>query len=175
MRRLVLLTASLAVLAAIAIQAQTGAKAAQAPTGGGKIAATWKCAPPNPMNSIPVGDDPGHAYVIDQGKCTATKGEIEGVKETEGTATEFMEVKGNTGKGHGIFIESFPNGDKITYPYDFTATLVNNVPQGGSNKWTMASGTGKFKGIKGSGSCTGKPNPDGSATYDCTGTYTIAK
>jgi hypothetical protein len=175
MRRLLSISASLAVLASIAVYAQTGAKTAQAPASASKLTASWKCPPPNPMNSIPVGDDPGHAYVVDQGKCTATKGEIEGVKEAEGTATEFMEVKGSTGKGHGVFIESLANGDKITYSYDFTATMANNMPQGGSNKWTITGGTGKFKGIKGSGTCTGKGNPDGSANYDCAGTYTMAK
>jgi hypothetical protein len=39
---------------------------------------TWKCAPPDPMNAIPVGDAAGHAFSIDQVKCTATKGSIGG-------------------------------------------------------------------------------------------------
>ncbi len=179
MRKLSLALAVVCVVGSIVIQAQTagapksGGQAAAAGTG--KIAASWKCAPPNPMNAIPVGDEPGHAYTIDQGKCTATKGEIEGIKEVEGTATEFGEVKGSTVKGHGVFLESLANGDKIAINYDFTGTMVNNLPSGGSNKWTVASGTGKFKGIKGTGTCTGKGNPDGSANYECTGTYTLPK
>ena len=49
-------------------------------------------------NSIEVGDQPNHAYAIDQIKCTSTKGEIGGVKEKEGTGTEFAEVV-----GRGVF------------------------------------------------------------------------
>ena len=176
MRRFLLIAASLIVLASIALYAQTAPKSAQtAAAAGGKIASSWKCAPPNPSNAIPVGDEPGHAYMIDQSKCTATKGEIEGLKEVEGTSTEFGEVTGNTVKGHGIFTESLANGDKITVTYDFTGTMVNNMPSSGTDKWTVKNGTGKFKGMKGGGTCTGKWNPDGSANFECAGTYTLAK
>jgi ribonuclease Z len=34
---------------------------------------------------------------------------------------------------------------------------------------TLAGGTGKFEGATGGGSCTGKGNRDGTATWDCTG------
>lgn len=141
----------------------------------GKIDTQWVCAVPNPMNAIPVGDAPDHAFVVQQSKCTATKGEVGGVKEKDGVSTEFMEATGNNGKGHGIFVETLSNGDKIMYSYTFTGVSANGKPVSGSNKWTMSGGVGKFKGVSGSGTCTGKGNPDGSATYNCTGTYTMAK
>ena len=47
--------------------------------------------------------------------------------------------------------------------------------ESGSNKWTVTGGTGQFKGMKGSGTCKGKGNPDGSADFTCTGAYTLAK
>src|SRR4029079_1647874 len=61
---------------------------AQTPASG-KMATSWKCAAPSPANAVPVGDEPTHMYVVEQVKCTASKGEIAGVKEKEGTATEF--------------------------------------------------------------------------------------
>lgn len=140
-----------------------------------KVASSWKCAPPSPANALPVGDAPDHVYVLQQGKCTATKGEIAGIADKEGISTEFMDVHGNSAKGHGVFVETMGNGDKIYISYEATGTMANKVFQSGSNKWTVAGGTGKFASAKGSGSCTGKGNPDGSANFDCTGSVTLAK
>ena len=114
-------------------------------------------------------------YVLQQGKCTATKGEIAGIADKEGISTEFMEATGNNGKGHGMFVETMANGDKIYISYQATGTTSNKQFQSGSNTWTVSGGTGKFAGAKGSGSCKGKGNPDGSANFDCTGSVTLAK
>jgi hypothetical protein len=43
----------------------------------------------------------------------------------------------------------------------------------GTNKYQVTGGTGKMKGIKGSGTCTLKGNADSSVDYDCTGTHTM--
>jgi hypothetical protein len=43
------------------------------------------------------------------------------------------------------------------------------------DKWQAVSGTGKFKGIKASGTCTGTGTPEGGSTLACTGTYTLPK
>jgi hypothetical protein len=42
-------------------------------------------------------------------------------------------------------------------------------------KWTYVGGTGKFKGLKGSGTYKGKRAEDGSVTFDVEGEYTLAK
>jgi hypothetical protein len=141
----------------------------------GKIDTPWKCAKPAPAHTLVAGDQPNHAYTLQSVKCTATKGEIAGVKQKEGVATEFLEATGNTVKGHGTFVETLANGDKIHYSFETSGTSANNMFQSGNNKWTITGGTGKFKGIKGSGTCKGKGNPDGSAEFSCTGTYTMPK
>ena len=141
----------------------------------GKVSNGWTCGKPAVMHSIDVGDQPNHAYVIDQIKCTSTKGEIEGVKEKEGTGTEFAEISGDKSSGHGVFVETLANGDKITVAYQFSATLKNGQMQSGSNKWQATNGTGKFKGIKYSGTCTAKGTADGSSNFTCNGTYTLPK
>jgi hypothetical protein len=143
--------------------------------GTGKISTTWKCAAPSPMHALPVGDTPDHIYSVQHGRCTATSGEIAGVKQKEGTSTEFTDGMATTAKGHGVFIETLANGDKIVYSYEFTGNIKNKMLDTGSNKWTVTSGTGQFKGIKASGTCDGKGNPDGSADFTCTGTYTLSK
>ncbi|MBZ5600305.1 MAG: hypothetical protein LAN83_18535 [Acidobacteriia bacterium] len=52
------------------------------------------------------------------------------------------------------------NGDKISYSY--------------ASKGTVTLKDGKFAGAKGEGTCQGKANADGTATWDCEGTYTPA-
>jgi len=109
MRRVLMIVAACVLSGAIA-QAQTPtAKVAKS----GTTANSWKCSPASPSHAVPVGDAPNHAYVVQQMKCTVTKGEIAGQKEVEGTGTEFAEVNGDNVTGHGIFIESVANGDKL--------------------------------------------------------------
>ena len=141
----------------------------------GKVANGWACGKPAMANSIEVGDQPNHAYAIDQIKCTSIKGEIAGVKEKEGTSTEFAEITGNSSKGHGIFVETMANGDKITFTIQPTVTIKDGQMQSGSDKWQATGGTGKFKGIKGSGTCKGTGSADGSSNWTCGGTYTLPK
>jgi len=141
----------------------------------GKVANGWACGKPAMAQSIEIGDQSGHAYAIDQTKCTSTKGEIGGVREKEGLGTEFAEVTGDKSSGHGIFVETMANGDKINFTYQFTGTVKNGQLQTASDKWQATSGTGKFKGIKSSGTCTGTGAADGSANWECTGTYSLPK
>ncbi|MBV9623007.1 MAG: hypothetical protein JOZ14_03405 [Acidobacteria bacterium] len=134
----------------------------------------WKCDKPAVQHEIDVGDNAGHAYVIEKINCTATKGEIAGVKIKSGTGTEFVDVKGDKATGHGEFVENMENGDKDYYRYEFTGTSNNGAFQSGSNKWSMTEGGGKMKGGQASGTCKAKGNADGSTSFDCLGTYTPA-
>lgn len=134
----------------------------------------WSCTPPNPAQQIAVPDQANHAYVIEQVHCTASTGsEIGGIKQKDGTGVEFVEPNGANAKGHGIFVETLANGDKITYSYTLTGMMANGMMQSGSNAWTATSGTGKMKGITAKGTCTAKGKPDGSADFVCSGTYTL--
>jgi len=142
----------------------------------GAVDSSWHCKAPNPAYNIPVPDAPGHAYAIQQFSCAATKGEIAGVKEKDGIATEFGEVTSAGVKGHGIFTETLANGDKLTVSYTSSATMgANNQMQAGGGPWTVTGGTGKLKGITGKGTCKAKGNADGTADFNCVGTYSIPK
>jgi hypothetical protein len=141
----------------------------------GKVSNGWACSKPDKTYSIDVGDEPGHTYTVAQFKCTSTKGEYAGVREKEGTATEFDEIKGGKLTGHGIFIESFANGDKATFTYQLSGTIKDGKVGALSDKWQATSGTGRFKGIQASGTCTGAGNADGGSTLACAGTYSVPK
>ena len=135
---------------------------------------TWKCTPLGKPAMLEVGDAPGHAYVIDQGKCTALKSSaIGGVQQKEGVVTEFADGTGNNAKGHGMFVETLANGDKINYTFTSAGVTKDGKLVSGSDKWTVVGGTGKFKGATGSGACKGTGNPDGSNTFDCKGNIKV--
>ena len=140
----------------------------------GKTNVQWKCDKPSMQYSIPIGDKGDHAYAIEQIKCTAVKGDINGNKMKSGTGTEFMNITGDKVAGHGEYVENMENGDKNVYKYEFTGTVKNNAFQGGSNKWWLTNGGGKMKGGKASGTCKAKGNADQTVSFDCMGTYTPA-
>ncbi len=138
-----------------------------------KVDSGFKCEKPATQHSIDVGDKPVHAYAIARFSCTATKGEIGGVKDKDGAGTQFDEVTADSSRYIGYFVENMSNGDTVTYRYAGTATLNKGQFESGSHKWTATRGTGKFSGIKGSGSCNGKGGADGTVVWSCDGTYEL--
>ena len=136
----------------------------------GKVDNGWSCKQAEPPKPIDVGDKAGHSYAVRQLACTSTKGEYAGIREKEGTGTEFVETTATGVSGHGVFVETMANGDKVNFNYQFTASTDGKTI---ADKWQATSGAGKFKGIKAAGTCKGTGNPDGSSTINCTGTYSI--
>ncbi len=141
----------------------------------GKVDSQWNCAKPAVAHNLDAGDQPNHSYAISQTTCSAAKSEIGGVKEKEGTGTQFNEGTGNSSTWHGMFVVTLENGDKLHYSYKGTGTTKDGQFESGSNTWSIVGGTGKFQGAKGKGSCQGKGSADGSVVWDCTGSYKLAK
>ena len=142
-----------------------------------KMSGTALCAPANPSYKLDVGDQPGHAYGLAQGKCTWTKPwEIEGVKNTGGVGTQYQDTTGDTTKVHGIFVDSMASGDKAFYSFQFTLVTKKDGPHVMNHKWQLVGGTGKVKGVKAQGTCNATAaGSDGSFNYECTGEYTAPK
>lgn len=139
-----------------------------------KMSGSGVCAKPDVEHTLAVPDSPGQSYAISQGKCTWSKPwEIEGQPTKGGMTTVFVHTSGNTVRQSEVYVDTLANGDKVFYSYNQTATLKNNVPQPTKGKWTITSGTGKAKGIKGSGTCSVTPAADGSAAFECEGEYTM--
>lgn len=141
----------------------------------GKISSQWKCEAPTDQHAISVPDHEGHSYSVAQGKCTSEKGSMGDAKEQEGTYTEFGDMGNGKNRNRGVFVVTLAGGDKVFYHYYGTQTVKDNKVESGTNKWTLAGGTGKYKGVKGEGGCTGKGNADGSSTWDCQGSYSGGK
>ena len=131
-----------------------------------------KCGKPN-VQSIPAGDKDGHVFLVQQGNCEATAGDIEGAKPTSGVFAEHGEATATRSKAWGLYVQTYDSGDKVYYSYQTTATMKDGMIVSGGNKWQMT-GTGKMKGIKGSGTCKLTGEADGGVNFDCTGEYTKA-
>jgi len=141
-----------------------------AATAQSKVDTKWHCSKPTTENKLDVGDMPDHSYAIAQGTCeaTATAGDL---KEKSGAYTEFHDAWKTSFKFHGHYNSATDNGDKVFYTYEGTSSTDTTKPA--ANKWKIVNGTGKNKGIKGSGTCSGKGNADGSYDWECTGTYSM--
>ncbi len=137
-----------------------------------KVDTKWHCPKESVSHKLDVGDVPDHSYMILQGTCNATASDS-GFPEKTGALTEFQERWKTSFNFHGRFNATMENGDKVYYTYEGSASTDITKPV--SQKWKILSGTGKYKGIKGSGTCSGKFNTDGSVDIGCTGTYTMGK
>jgi len=139
-----------------------------------KTTMSGKCGKAAFQQSIPVGDELGHAYSVAQGKCSAMQ-ELNGMSAKEGSYSEHADVTTTQMKNWGVYIESFDNGDKILYSYQGMGSMKDGAFDAGTNKYQIISGTGKLSGIKGSGTCKLTGNSDGGLDYSCTGTYSLGE
>ena len=128
-----------------------------------KMQTKWHCKPAA-QQKYDVGDTPDHAYNIEQGNCTATSSNV---GEKSGAWTEFYETWNSSFTDHGRFNVTTDNGDKIFCTYEGS---VDPAKKSATIKLKIVNGTGKHKGAKGSGSCSGNFNDDGSSDWDCTRT-----
>lgn len=135
-----------------------------------KVDTKWHCPKPAAEHKLEVGDVPDHSYWIGQATCDATSSSGD-LKDKTGTYTEFRDAWKASFNFHGYFIATTDNGDKVHYTYDGSAST--DITKPAANKWKIVGGTGKNKGVKGSGTCSGKINADGSGDWDCTGTYSM--
>jgi hypothetical protein len=135
-----------------------------------KVDTKWHCSKAATEYKLDVGDAPDHVYWIGQGTCEATSSDGDHKQKT-GAYTEFHDQWKASMNFHGYFNSTTPDGDKVNYTYEGSASTEIGKPA--KNKWKIVSGTGKNKGIKGSGGCAGKVNTDGTADWTCTGPYSM--
>ena len=141
-----------------------------------KISGTVQCSKPDQQQKIDIGDQPGHAFAINQGKCKWTKPmEIAGTQTKEDIGTGFDEINGNKSHGHGYVVGTLASGDKMHVRTQGSATMKGEVIESAEGMWSFTGGTGKLKGIKGKGTYKGKGAPEGSATYEVEGEYELPK
>ena len=140
-----------------------------------KISSTIKCTKASIEHMVPVGDHPNHVFGVTQGSCTSSKPwTIAGVAAKDAVGTSALDVDGDVTKNRGVYVETMENGDKGVYHYELTAATKDGQVKVTAHKWQLVGGTGKLKGVKGQGTCTGSGTAD-SMTYECEGEYTLPK
>ncbi len=139
-----------------------------------KFSGTLECGKADPTYTIQVPDREGYSFVISQTKCTWTKPfAIAGLESKNNVQTESDEVTGNTIKNIAYGSTQFSNGDKA---FHRGLSTVDQKAQTSLGKWTFTTGTGKLRGIKGSGTSTCKIKSTASGeNYTCEveGEYTL--
>jgi hypothetical protein len=141
-----------------------------------KMSGTAKCGKPSIQQMVPAGDHPNHSFGVTQGSCTWTKPMmIAGVASKEGVGVSTVEADGEVSRSRGVYVDTMENGDKAHYRFESSATAKDGQVKLTSHKWQLMGGTGKLKGVKGQGTCTGGGAADGDVTYECEGEYTAEK
>jgi hypothetical protein len=123
----------------------------------------WHCAKPAGQQ-YDIGDVAGHSYGVGQGHCDAVASRT---GEKSGVFTELQEIWQDSFTTRGHMVVTMENGDKTYYTYEATG---NPAKKTALEKWKMVGGTGKEKGNKGSGTCSGTFNDDGTSDWTCSGT-----
>jgi hypothetical protein len=140
-----------------------------------KFTATCSCDKPDPQHLLPVGDRPDHSLGVEARKCTWTQPiEIGGDASKDGVATNTVEVSGNKARFRGVHEVTFASGDKLALPYQGTGLLKDKKSDSSKGTFTFAEGTGKLKGVKGTGTFSCKSAGD-TLSCDVTGEYELAK
>ncbi len=143
-------------------------------SGGGnfvKVEGKVRCDKPDPAYSIEVPDRPGHALLLAKRKCTWTEPMVVmGAKSKDGVAVEFPEKMEGALHAHGFEVDTFDNGEKVTWQ-SMGTVYGEKGPATSKGRWSLMRGTGKFKGIKGGGSYEGKLEADDVLTLEFEGVY----
>jgi hypothetical protein len=139
-----------------------------------KITGKANCAKADTQQSVDVGDVAGHSISVVKNSCKwDTPLEIAGLKSGDAVDVSTIEAWGPKFAQHGYNTSTMDNGDKMTVRYSGTATAAKDGTLTMEGKWTFLKGTGKLKGIKGSGTYKGTGATDGSGIVDVEGEYTL--
>lgn len=150
------------VLVAVGLSAQT------------KTSGTVTCKP-DPSSPPPVAltDQPNHSFVVGKDQCTWANFAVAGQQYKDGTSTSLNEITGDTSSFNGYHVATTTNGDTSVTKFQGSGKLKDGKPVSGEGTWSLTSGTGKLKGIKGKGTFKGAANADGSMTYQIDGEYQL--
>ena len=138
-----------------------------------KTAGSIDCDKADPMHVIQIPDRPGFSYAISQSKCTWTKSmTLAGIEGKEFVNTGFSETTGSSTRTTGIGVTNY-GADRV---YSRSTGTLDPKTLTYSGKWTFIDGTGKLRGIKGSGTYTCKAKsaePVAGYTCESEGEYTL--
>jgi hypothetical protein len=139
-----------------------------------KVSGKLSCGKPDVSSSAEIPDAAGHTMMVSKASCTwPTPFDIGGANAKTAIDVSTAEVHGASGMQHGYNVSTMDNGDKATASYSGTMQLNKDGSGTFKGTWKYTSGTGKLKGIKGSGTYKGTAAADGTVSADIDGEYTL--
>jgi len=138
-----------------------------------KITGKLTCSKPN-VNEM--AGEGAQMIMFQKANCTwATPFMIDGSKPGRTMNASIGEMMGSMGKAHGYSMSVMDNGDSTMVRYEGTTQMKKDGSGANRGTWRYVRGTGKFKGISGSGTFKGEGAADGSSWADVTGHYSLGK
>jgi hypothetical protein len=160
MRKVILVPAFLCGMAVIA-GAQT------------KISGKLTCAKPSVSQT---GGDGSQMIMFQKSNCTwTTPFTIDGSKPGPTVDVAIGDITGSMVKNHGYSTTVMDNGDSTIVRYEGTTQMKKDGSGTLKGTWKYVRGTGKFRGISGSGTYKGEGAADRTAWADVSGHYSLAK
>lgn len=148
----------------------------EAYAGGKKFSGTGKLVAILAETKMFPGDNPGHQVTLTRLQEVDYSSEP-GFEEVRVSAVSFSDLTAGTGSHRGYRVGTHANGERTFMGFEgITKTVMkpNGSPETTfEGKWWYTAGTGKFKGIKGSGTYNGKVTKAG-FTYEWDGEYELA-
>jgi len=139
------------------------------------ISGTAECSGPEQVHVMRLSDQADHFFVMSQGKCHWTKPiDIAGTKTQSDQATVTKEVLGSQASVRGYVTETTTSGDKFSYRIVGEQVINHGKTVSEHGRWTIVSGTGKLKGLKGNGTYHGKLQGK-SMVFDLKGEYKASR
>ena len=138
-----------------------------------KITGKLTCAKPSVREA---GGEGAQMIAFQRANCTwTTPFTIDGSKPGRTVDASIGDITGSTGRAHGYSTSVFDNGDTTFVRFEGTSQSKKDGSGSLKGTWRYVRGTGKFKGISGSGTYKGDGAADGSSWADVTGHYSLAK
>ncbi|HEY3204134.1 MAG TPA: hypothetical protein VGL03_10780 [Thermoanaerobaculia bacterium] len=134
--------------------------------------ATCKSDPASPP-PVTVSDKPNHSFAVGKAQCTWTGFLVAGQQYKDGVSVSLGEISGDTNSYSGYHVATTNTGDTSVSRFQGSGKLRDGKTVSETGTWTLTSGSGKLKGIKGKGTYKGTANADGSMTYKVDGEYSL--
>ena len=139
-----------------------------------KFTGTVQCAKADPDYNVDAGDHPGHSFNLSKSSCKwGADTTINGLKITDDVGAGIGETTATKTTTSGTRMGTMENGDKFFATVRDSSPMKDGKPTDIEGTFTITSGTGKLKGIKGHGTYKVIPAADGSATVTVDGEYTM--
>jgi hypothetical protein len=138
-----------------------------------KISGKLTCAKPSVSQT---GGDGAQMIMFQRSNCTwATPFTIDGSKPGPTVDVSIGDMTGSMARNHGYSTTVMDNGDTTIVRYEGAMQMKKDRSGTLKGTWRYVRGTGKFRGISGSGSYKGEGAADGSAWADISGHYSLGK